>query len=220
MDVIPNENLPAGSMPWGKDMSRWRQGINTRLDRNETDTGNSLKQLNSSVQLLSNQVRDVLGRYDDVFTTVPYPNILFTGNYGSKTGSIQQNGGWWNATETVILQDPRYISTMAVAGVYIGPYTEYESDLYVDGILLDQNHPSLVDGTIPGWGNGYVAGDNGGGPANTYPTLNSVAVASFTLKAGTHTIEYRYWTRGSNASSYFSMNVITFRLSVLGIVNS
>lgn len=54
MDVIPNENLPAAAMAWGKDMTNWRRETQRQLDRNETQ--NTLSQLNASVQLLSRQV--------------------------------------------------------------------------------------------------------------------------------------------------------------------
>jgi len=225
MDIIPDEKLPAPSMQWGKDMTAWRRQTEQRIARGEIDNDNNLKQLNSSTQLLSGQVStlntqvtDVLGRKDYLRTVDSGPSFG-VGAYGIQTGSIiSTTNPAYQTLLTITINEPRAISTSMTTSVTLGQGTFWRADIYINGVKLVDGHPSTVSGSDSGWATGYIAGDTAS-PAgvNTFPIINSMAMAKFALIAGTHTIEYKYWTQGTIAGSYSSIQGAGMRISVLGI---
>lgn len=214
--VIPDPRLPEPAMPWGRQLTQKTVDLEQQVGRLDNDTNNNLQQLNSSVQLLSQNVKiltqqnnDILGRRD-----IATNNTLSIA-YGISRFNIVQG---YLIGHTITLDAPRIVSTLGIATIAVGPYTQAREDLYIDGTLIYDGHPSTVPGSNSAWSAGYVMGNNQPNAYDIYSNFNSTAASTFQLTAGTHTLEYLYWANGSNTNSYVAYNAMFMRTSILGYV--
>lgn len=103
MAVIPNSNLPPQSQPWGRSVDARIADLQRLAERNSLDSDNNLKQLASSVQLLSSQVTDVT------------ESLALLGEIGKSTSST--SGGFsrtTNGTTNDLVNVPTITLSLAV----------------------------------------------------------------------------------------------------------
>lgn len=224
--ILPNHNLPVTSGKWGSDMTKTITDHDNAINKLENDTNLNLTQLNGSVQLVSQQVRDVIGRYTTTRETVPNTTqTLGSGVFSTPSAGVAFSDSYGATSKTFTTGvDPRLVTAKVLTSATLGTQSEIWHQWYLDGVELTlnnyQSHPSLY--LVPGvvvttWTTGDWTWNDV--TTNTFRQFLTIE-ASFLawLTPGTHTIEVRYGADGFTGNSYSGIQISYLEIQVQGIV--
>ena len=184
MDVIPKNNLPEPSQPWGRDIERRVTDLTTDADRTKLENLNNNKQLNASINQLNGTIGLIQGNVDDLSGRSSYS----VGDAASVSWNTTQaaNLAYGNSL-TLDFDKPRVaLITFILSSelsIYTGSGSSGNSTLRVSATLDGTDINSLIPGPFIGVNAATITGSNIG----TTNTSNTVATGLLNVSAGTHT---------------------------------